>query len=34
VGEDPAVFWNVDFYRDDDGNLPVRKWLETVPEDV
>jgi Phage derived protein Gp49-like (DUF891) len=32
--ENPAVFWNVDFYQDDDGNLPVRKWLETMPEDV
>ena len=26
--------WNVDFYRDDDGNLPVMKWLDTLPEDV
>jgi phage-related protein len=26
--------WDVDFYRDDDGNLPVMKWLDSVPEDV
>ncbi len=34
ASENPPVFWNVDFFRDDDGNLPVRKWLETMPEDV
>jgi len=26
--------WIVEFYRDDDGNLPVMKWLDTLPEDV
>ena len=26
--------WNVDFYQDDDGKLPVMKWLDTLPEDV
>jgi len=26
--------WNVDFYQDDDGKLPVMKWLDTLPEEV
>jgi len=26
--------WNVDFYQDDDGKLPVMKWLGTLPEEV
>ena len=26
--------WNVDFYRDDNGNLPVMNWLDTLPDDV
>jgi phage-related protein len=30
----PAAGLKVDFFRDDDGNLPVSKWLESLPEDV
>jgi hypothetical protein len=26
--------WNIDFYTGDDGTLPVRIWLDTVPQDV
>ncbi|MGD0097925.1 MAG: type II toxin-antitoxin system RelE/ParE family toxin [Terracidiphilus sp.] len=28
------MVWNVDFYQDDDGKLPVMKWLDTLPEEV
>ena len=26
--------WKIDFYTGDDGSLPVRAWLDTVPQDV
>jgi hypothetical protein len=26
--------WKIDFYTGDDGSLPVRAWLDTVPKDV
>ena len=26
--------WKIDFYTGDDGSLPVRTWLDTVPQDV
>jgi len=26
--------WKIDFYTRDDGSLPVRNWLDTVPQDV
>jgi hypothetical protein len=26
--------WKIDFYTGDDGSLPVRDWLDTVPQDV
>ena len=26
--------WKIDFYTGDDGLLPVRAWLDTVPQDV
>jgi hypothetical protein len=26
--------WKIDFYTGDDGSLPVRAWLDTVPRDV
>jgi hypothetical protein len=31
----PALeVWKIDFYTGDDGSLPVRSWLDTVPQDV
>jgi phage-related protein len=29
-----AEIWSVDFYADEDGTLPVRDWLDTLPEEV
>lgn len=26
--------WKVEFYADDDGEFPVRVWLDTLPEEV
>lgn len=34
MNDGPAAAWKVDFYREDDGNLPVRHWLEDLPDDV
>lgn len=34
VSDEPARVWTVDFYREDDGALPVRKWMESLPEDI
>lgn len=30
----PLELWKIDFYSDEDGSLPVRAWLDTVPEEV
>jgi phage-related protein len=34
VHEEQPGPWNVDFYREDDGSLPVMKWIDRLPEDV
>lgn len=34
VSDEPPGAWKVDFYREADGTLPVRSWLESLPEDV
>ena len=28
------MVWNVDFYQDDAGKVPVMRWLDNLPEDV
>jgi hypothetical protein len=34
VSPSPPEAWKIDFYADIDGSLPVRVWLDSVPEDV
>jgi hypothetical protein len=34
VGDNPSAVWKVDFYREDEGTLPVRNWMESLPEDI
>ncbi len=34
MSKNPDAGWNVDFYQDDDGTLPVRRWLDGLPEEV
>jgi phage-related protein len=31
TGQDP---WSIDFFAEDDGNLPVRDWLDRLPDEV
>jgi hypothetical protein len=31
--EEPEA-WNVDFFAEDDGRLPVQIWLDSLPEEV
>jgi hypothetical protein len=34
VSPSPPERWKIDFYTDDGGSLPVRAWLDTVPQSV
>lgn len=34
MNDGPATIWKVDFYREDDGTLPVMTWMEESPEDI
>ncbi len=29
-----AESWKIEFYEDEDGSLPVRNWLDSVPDEV
>jgi len=34
VSHNPDALWKVDFYREADGTLPVRTWMDGLPEDI
>lgn len=34
MSDESASEWKVDFYREEDGSFPVRKWMEALPEDI
>lgn len=34
MSDEPVGAWKVDFYREADGNFPVRNWLDGIPEEV
>lgn len=34
VGQGSSELWEIDFYREDDGTLPVKTWLDGLPEEV
>lgn len=34
MGQEPSELWEIDFYREDDGTLPVKTWLDGLPEEV
>jgi phage-related protein len=34
VSDEPTAEWKVDFFREDDGSFPVRKWMDALPEDI
>jgi len=34
VRQNPSGPWNVDFYKEDDGSLPVMEWLDLLVEEV
>lgn len=34
MSDEPVGAWKVDFYREADGNFPVRNWLDGLPEEV
>jgi phage-related protein len=34
VGQEPSELWEIDLYKEDDGALPVKTWLDGLPEEV
>ncbi len=34
MSQSQRALWKIDFYADEDGSLPVRVWLDSVPEEV